>query len=656
MFKIFAKLIFFIFIAVAIAILILFFSRETEESLLARYKSDARTTSIITGRFVGHVLNERLGKLRDVAAEKTKVNRVVQLGKYTKYVREFYGHSDSIALGILNSGFEIESSIDYGDNICSEENLVNDIIKKRLLVGKAYIGPITPGCSAQIEKTKLNFIMIVPIMDDKGFNGAVFEISPVIENMHGFSIGLKKNIFGSVSLLVDDPGYNEPDSEAAELLTLKDSLGIDNVALYKDRVVGFYSFFLEDMKLCLVYETEKVRKRFAPECCPWLQDYSVIIFISPAILLILMVLFEILNVNKKLGKEVQVRTRHLDDMKKRYESLFQTIPEYVVIYNNEGDILESNERFKKLFTNIDIVGANIIYFIREKDRFREKLENMSGDRVEYFGEYIFFSGLKEPMTVSVNSIKTDVDGKDAVLSVFTDLTEYKDMQNKFYSDQQGEAVGTLAAGMAHDFSNILQNVSLQYNLAQRAKNPEKKDEHINNIKNAIEGAQKYLKSVLSYTKGRKSEYVEMPGYDFIEKALALVERILPAEVEVRYTDNSQGIKIRADEGRFLQMIVNLCQNASDAMFKSGIIYINADVEEKPFGRFLRLSVKDRGRGIHPEVLDRIFKPFYTTKEGKGTGLGLATVKQVVMNSGGFIEVKSELGEGTEFIILFPESK
>jgi signal transduction histidine kinase len=104
------------------------------------------------------------------------------------------------------------------------------------------------------------------------------------------------------------------------------------------------------------------------------------------------------------------------------------------------------------------------------------------------------------------------------------------------------------------------------------------------------------------------------------------------------------------------MLINLCQNSADAMNGKGEIHISTFIEHKIFGHFFCLSVRDSGVGIPKEFEDRIYKPFFTTKTGKGTGLGLATVKQVVVELGAFIEMKSEPGKGTEFIIMFSESK
>lgn len=138
----------------------------------------------------------------------------------------------------------------------------------------------------------------------------------------------------------------------------------------------------------------------------------------------------------------------------------------------------------------------------------------------------------------------------------------------------------------------------------------------------------------------------------------MLERVLPADIDISYEDYSGNMKIKAVQVKMTQMLINLCQNAADAMDnKGGTIHIKTYVEEKPFGRFFCVKLKDNGvGGIEESEIEKLFKPFYTTKKDKGTGLGLATVKHIVMEFGGFVEVESVKGEGTEFTLMFSEIK
>jgi signal transduction histidine kinase len=243
-----------------------------------------------------------------------------------------------------------------------------------------------------------------------------------------------------------------------------------------------------------------------------------------------------------------------------------------------------------------------------------------------------------------------------VLSVFTDITDYKNIQNSFYLAQRREAVGTLASGMAHDFSNILQNISLQYGLAERADDEEKRDLHLVNINGIVDSARMYIQKVLQSAKESEEKPEPRYGRELTTAAIDIVSNLMPPDVSILYSDTSDGMMIKIAESRFIQMMVNLCQNASDAMDKKGVITVTTSKHEMYYGMFFELRVKDTGRGIDKNEQKSIFKPFYSSKDRKGAGLGLATVKQVVMDSGGFIEVHSAPGEGCEFKILLPEIK
>lgn len=652
MIRLFTKLILVLFVFAAGSVALLLITGESREAVVQRNKADAAGTANITGHFIQHLMLERMDKLRKVALSGDTQNILKSLVGYTDYVGGTYGHRGAFMIGLMDSGFGVTGSFNSSRNVCSTENIIDEDIAKRLLSGESYAGPAPEECISEYGSDSGLILFAVPVMDKDGFYGLVYEVSSLISYVESYRGDQIKGV--DARIIMDDPSYYPPGSENHSLLSIRDSLANEKAGMYMNRVVGFRSFYVDNTKLCLVYIKTIVNKTFDLECCPWLEDYKGVILLSPLVLLILWVMMEMARVNGHLGSEVKQRTAGLESLRLRYEGIFRTIPEYVVIYKRDGEILECNERFAGLLKGGNPVGANLIYMVRERERFRQMTEALEADGQTSFSEFLL-TGREEQVYVSVNSCMLEIDGERAFLSIMTDLTDYKRIQNTYYMAQKKEVVGTLAAGMVHDFSNILQNISLQYSLLERSEESQRPN-HMQNIKNILEGANSYLAGVLSYTKGEQDRSVMKKGRDFVDESIEMLERVLPADIEIRYEDTSGGLKIKAVQAKITQIMINLCQNASDAMKGKGIIYITTGMSEKVYGRFFCIRVKDSGEGIAPEHIEKIYKPFFTTKEGKGTGLGLATVKQVVVELGGFIEVESEPGKGTEFTIMLSEIK
>lgn len=648
MFRFFNRLIILLFIVAIGSVVVLVSGRESDESLTNKYSAEASGNSKLIGRFIEHILHEREDNLGDVAAAANPQEMEDRLQKYSAFIDKHYSLGECFSTGITDSGFEITKSITLGANDCSIPAPKNDEIAATLKRGKVYIGLLNFDSSR-------NMIFIYPIMRDGVFSGTVYDISTVMDDKGIKGYWNSTNSGGKSELVIDDvKAYpNEPDIQ--NLLRLKAGIKNGNTAEYDSRQVGFYDFEVHDTKFCLIYATEKYKRQFVFSFFPWAGDYAVIILFLPLVALIILIITEMLRVNKKLSDEIADRTRHLNMLSKKNESLFQAIPEYIVVHHKNGNILEQNSKFRELECPEGSNG-NIFDYIREKDKFRARLETLHEDEVENFGEFSIVKSSGEIMNVSVSAILMDSDGLQAVLSVFTDITDYKNMQNSFYLAQRREAVGTLASGMAHDFSNILQNISLQFGLAERADDDEKRELHLESINGIVDGARMYIQKVLQSARNTEEKPEPRYGRELTSMAIDIASNLLPPDVSILYSDTSEGMMIKIAESRYIQMIVNLCQNASDAMDKRGVVTITTSKHEMHYGTFFELRVKDTGHGMDKNDQKNMFKPFFTTKNRKGAGLGLATVKQVVMDSGGFIEVHSAPGEGCEFKILLPETK
>ena len=248
--------------------------------------------------------------------------------------------------------------------------------------------------------------------------------------------------------------------------------------------------------------------------------------------------------------------------------------------------------------------------------------------------------------------------------------EEKEMlQVQLIQAQKMEAIGTLAGGIAHDFSNSLQAISGYVELMKYEKARDSQDSnYLSKILNSIKNANNLTKQLLTVSRKIESKLKPTDLNDQILQVQTLLERTIPKMIKIEL-DLGKDLKIiHADSGQIEQILLNLALNASHAMPDEGQITIKTKnlVLDKDFakihwgtdpGEYVLLEIADTGYGIEKEVRHRIYEPFFTTKEPEqGTGLGLSMVYGIVKNHHGHIECDSEPGAGTRFNIYFPVSK
>jgi PAS domain S-box-containing protein len=274
------------------------------------------------------------------------------------------------------------------------------------------------------------------------------------------------------------------------------------------------------------------------------------------------------------------------------------------------------------------------------------------------------SSLTLEILLSVEII--ELDGKPFLLVIAQDMTEQIKLENQLRQAQKMEAVGQLAAGVAHDFNNILTVVQGNASLLLAAKPPESTDcRPLESICAAAERAQKLVRQLLTFSRKQVVELRPTDMRDVFSAVAEMLPRVLTPMTNV-HARAAAGLPLVSADGAMMEtLLMNLSVNARDAMPDGGRLDITAEAvtldgtvassnPEARTGQFVRLSVKDTGTGIPPEILPRIFEPFFTTKPvGKGTGLGLATVYGIVKQHQGWVEVHSEVNRGTTFDIFFP---
>ena len=238
-----------------------------------------------------------------------------------------------------------------------------------------------------------------------------------------------------------------------------------------------------------------------------------------------------------------------------------------------------------------------------------------------------------------------------------DITDRLSLEAQLRQSQKMEAIGQLAAGVAHDFNNIL---TIMQGLVRRlgvSALPQQKD-NLEQLFETTERGASLTRQLLAFSRKQLLQKRVLLLRDIVDNMTRMLHRLISENVALTVLHDENTSPIEGDGAMIEQIILNLAVNARDAMPRGGQLTISTDTVEAPAEmetrNWVRLRVRDTGCGIPPEVKANIFEPFFTTKEiGKGTGLGLATVFGIVRQHGGVIEVESEIDKGTTFTILFP---
>ena len=264
---------------------------------------------------------------------------------------------------------------------------------------------------------------------------------------------------------------------------------------------------------------------------------------------------------------------------------------------------------------------------------------------------------------------SDGDGQaKSVLVINTDITEKQKLEQQLLRAQRMESIGTLAGGIAHDLNNVLTPVMMATQLMQMEPRNETDAKLLKNIEVSAQRGAGMVKQVLAFARGQEGERVVLQLKHLIREMEKIMRETFPKTITLQSHIAPDLLTIKGDATQMHQVLLNLCVNARDAMPDGGELAIQAEnvtfdeaaarriLGAKP-GPYVSLRVTDTGTGMPPEVIERIFEPFYTTKPvGKGTGLGLSTVLSIIKSHGALIDVASTVGKGTVFTVLFPPAE
>lgn len=267
-----------------------------------------------------------------------------------------------------------------------------------------------------------------------------------------------------------------------------------------------------------------------------------------------------------------------------------------------------------------------------------------------------------------------VDGKDIRITALRDITEQRqaeieqrNLEQQLRQKFKMEAVGMMAGGIAHNFNNSLAIVLTSLEMAQRRiSQPDKVRGYIDNARTAVMRSRDLVKQIMTYSRADIHDTAPIQLGAVVDETLKLLRSTSPTTIRINYrADDVAKLTVKADPGRIQEILLNLYTNAAHAMDESGTIEIcldqaRLDAADIPAqyeclpGYYAKMTFSDDGCGMEPEVLEKMFDPFYTTKEiHEGTGMGLSTVQEIIDQHGGLIRVESRPGQGSKFELFFP---
>lgn len=248
----------------------------------------------------------------------------------------------------------------------------------------------------------------------------------------------------------------------------------------------------------------------------------------------------------------------------------------------------------------------------------------------------------------------DAEGRPtAVFAVDSDITEFRDAEERRYRVQRMESLGTLAGGIAHDLNNVLTPILIAAQLLRTDEADEGRRRLLGSIETGAKRGADMIRQVLSFARGEEGQRRPVDTNALLRDLLTFCRDTLPKSVTIAPDLDPALLPVMGDRTQLLQVLVNLITNANHAMPSGGTLTVRAGVADRDR---VVISVGDTGSGMSEETVSRIFEPFYTTKEqGRGTGLGLSTSVSIVRSHGGTLEVVTKLGEGSTFTITLPAS-
>lgn len=379
----------------------------------------------------------------------------------------------------------------------------------------------------------------------------------------------------------------------------------------------------------------------------------------------------------KLSREIEERKAATEELRLQSE-ITTRMAEGASLVRMDGIIVYTNPKFAEMFgyEPEEMIGkhASILHYptSRSPEDTARKILEILDKKGQWQGEIQNIKKDGTPFWCYASVVAFDHSRHGKVLvAVHNDITERKRaeeeknlLESRLMQAQKMEAIGALAGGIAHDFNNILSIILGYADLAREEAPPDteyKKD--IEQILLAADRAKELVKQILAFSRQTQVERMPMKIQPLLKESLKMLRSSIPTTISITESIDPVSGTVLADPTQIHQILMNLCTNAYHAMSDEGgalsVTLKTSFIEPNnplplPSGEYIELIVSDTGCGIGPDVIGKIFDPYFTTKEiGQGTGMGLAIIHGIIKNYGGTITVESKLGQGSAFHVYFP---
>lgn len=383
------------------------------------------------------------------------------------------------------------------------------------------------------------------------------------------------------------------------------------------------------------------------------------------------------SAEKELNSEGGIDRKKTEETLRETANYLENLINYasapIVVWDKDFKITRFNNAFEKLTgrSSQEVLGQKIQMLFPSEycdESLRKIGKTLAGDHWESMEIPILCKDgdIKTVLWNSANIYAEDDTTLSATIAQGVDITERLVIYQQLIQARKTEAIGTLAGGIAHDFNNILSAI-IGFSELARDKippdNPAGKD--IDQVIQSSRRAADLVQQILTFSRKAEQKRQIVQPHLIVKEALKMLRAALPATLSIEKHINTECGLILADPTNLYQIVMNLCTNAYHAMEnEKGTLTVTLyrkeirkeDIIESDVspGPFIALSIRDTGHGMDKKTMERIFDPYFTTKEvGKGTGLGLAVLYGVIKDCKGFIQVESELGKGTTFHVYIP---